>query len=27
MHMEGVARREKSPIKFIHIAQILAAGL
>ena len=27
MNMEGVARREKSPIKFIHIAQILAAGL
>lgn len=27
MHMEGIARREKTPIKFIHVAQILAAGL
>lgn len=27
MHMQGVAKREKSPIEFIHIAQILAAGL
>jgi L-lactate dehydrogenase complex protein LldE len=27
MHMQGVARREKTPIKFIHVSQILAAGL
>lgn len=27
MHMEGIARREKLPIRFIHITQILAAGL
>ena len=27
MHMEGVIKREKLPIKTIHIVQILAAGL
>jgi L-lactate dehydrogenase complex protein LldE len=27
MHLQGLARREKSPVRFIHIAQILAAGL
>jgi L-lactate dehydrogenase complex protein LldE len=27
MHMEGIARKEKLNIKFIHVAQILAAGL
>lgn len=27
MHMQGIARRNKADIKFIHIAQILAAGL
>ena len=27
MHMQGVVRREKTPIKFIHVSQILAAGL
>lgn len=27
MHMEGIARREKKPIKFIHVAQILANGI
>lgn len=27
MHLEGIARRNKKPIKFIHVAQILAAGL
>lgn len=27
MHMEGVIKREKLPIKTIHIVQILASGL
>ena len=27
MHMAGIAKREKKPIKFVHVAQILAAGL
>ena len=27
MHMQGVAEKEQLPIKFIHVAQILAAGL
>lgn len=27
MHMQGIARREKTSVKFIHVAQILAAGL
>ena len=27
MHMEGIARKEHKAIKFIHVAQILAAGL
>lgn len=27
MHLEGIARREKKNIKFIHVAQILSAGL
>jgi L-lactate dehydrogenase complex protein LldE len=27
MHMQGIARREKLPVKFIHLIQILAAGL
>jgi L-lactate dehydrogenase complex protein LldE len=27
MHLQGVARREKQPIEFIHVVQILAAGL
>ncbi|MGI6232747.1 MAG: (Fe-S)-binding protein [Prevotella sp.] len=27
MHLEGIARREQLNIKFIHVAQILAAGL
>lgn len=27
MHLEGIARREKKNIKFIHVAEILAAGL
>ena len=27
MHMQGVVNREKLPIKFIHVVQILAAGL
>ena len=27
MHMQGIARRDGSPIKFIHVVQILAAGL
>ncbi|MEN9919718.1 MAG: hypothetical protein RL662_2154 [Bacteroidota bacterium] len=27
MHMQGVVSREKLPIKFIHVVQILAAGL
>jgi L-lactate dehydrogenase complex protein LldE len=27
MHMQGIAKRQKMPIKFIHVVQILAAGL
>lgn len=27
MHMQGIVEREKLPIKFIHVVQILAAGL
>ena len=27
MHMEGIARRQGKPIKFIHVAEILSAGL
>ncbi|MDR1624742.1 MAG: (Fe-S)-binding protein [Tannerellaceae bacterium] len=27
MHLQGIAQREEAPIRFIHIAQILAAGL
>lgn len=27
MHMQGIAKREHKPIKFIHVAEILAAGL
>ena len=27
MHMAGIAKKEALPIKFIHVAQILAAGL
>lgn len=27
MHMQGIVDREKLPIKFIHVVQILAAGL
>lgn len=27
MHMQGIVSREKLPIKFIHVVQILAAGL
>lgn len=27
MHMQGIVTREKRPIKFIHVIQILAAGL
>ena len=27
MHMQGIARREKLPVKFIHVAEILASGL
>lgn len=27
MHLEGIARREKKDIKFIHVVQILSAGL
>lgn len=27
MHMQGVVERDKLPIKFIHVVQILAAGL
>ena len=27
MHMQGIARKEGTPIKFIHIAEILSAGL
>jgi L-lactate dehydrogenase complex protein LldE len=27
MHMQGIAEKEQLPIKFIHVAQILTAGL
>ncbi len=27
MHMQGIVKRDKLPIQFIHVAQILAAGL
>ena len=27
MHMAGIAKREHKPIQFVHVAQILAAGL
>ena len=27
MHMQGIAEKERMPIRFIHVAQILAAGL
>lgn len=27
MHMQGISRKENKPIKFIHVVQILAAGL
>lgn len=27
MHMAGIAKREKQPIQFIHVAEILSAGL
>lgn len=27
MHMQGVAKRERMPIQFIHVVQILSAGL
>jgi len=27
MHLQGIARRENIPIQFIHVVQILAAGL
>lgn len=27
MHLQGIARRNKSNIKFVHVAEILAAGL
>ncbi len=27
MHMAGIAKKEKMPIKFIHVVQILSAGL
>jgi L-lactate dehydrogenase complex protein LldE len=27
MHMEGLAKREKRPVKFLHFAEILAGGL
>jgi L-lactate dehydrogenase complex protein LldE len=27
MHMQGVARRERVPVRFIHVVEILAAGL
>jgi L-lactate dehydrogenase complex protein LldE len=27
MHMQGIVRREKLPIQFIHVSQILASGL
>lgn len=27
MHMQGIAAKQKLPVKFIHVAQILAGGL
>ena len=27
MHMQGIANKKKYPIKFMHVAEILAAGL
>jgi L-lactate dehydrogenase complex protein LldE len=27
MHLQGIVSREKLPIKFIHVVEILAAGL
>jgi L-lactate dehydrogenase complex protein LldE len=27
MHMQGIAQRERLPLRFLHVAQILAAGL
>jgi L-lactate dehydrogenase complex protein LldE len=27
MHMQGIAEKEHLPIRFIHVVQILAAGL
>jgi L-lactate dehydrogenase complex protein LldE len=27
MHLQGIAKKNGEPIKFIHVAQILAAGL
>jgi L-lactate dehydrogenase complex protein LldE len=27
MHLQGIARREQMPVEFIHVTQILAAGL
>jgi L-lactate dehydrogenase complex protein LldE len=27
MHMQGIAQRKKLPLRFLHVAQILAAGL
>jgi L-lactate dehydrogenase complex protein LldE len=27
MHLQGIARRERTPVRFIHVVQILAAGL
>jgi len=27
MHMQGISKRQQQPIKFIHVAQILAAGI
>jgi L-lactate dehydrogenase complex protein LldE len=27
MHLQGIARRAQQPVQFIHITQILAAGL
>ena len=27
MHMAGIAKRKKKPIQFVHVSQILAAGL
>ena len=27
MHMQGIAKKENKPIKFIHVVEILAAGL